>query len=210
MVRIESFQEGADGVAKAKTPGGSLFRLRVRYLEAALDRLGAPGSDGGFAAGRELPDGALELAAEAFDAECRAAALLARAEQTARGLALKLCKKGLSEAAVGMALGLLGEKGLQSDLRFAQSWIRQRLRHRPEGPRSLMSALMSRGVAREALREALASALSGDERVQAASAAYRLLARRERTPRAVEEAFLDLGWKRSDLQAVLDDPGLNG
>ena len=211
MVRIESWEEGADGVARAKTPGGSLFRLRSAYWDGALAELelSAPAGDS-LAAGIELPAEALELAAEAFEAECRAAALLARAEQTRRGLEIKLAKRELSAPAAAMALDWLAGRGLQSDLRFAQAWIRQRARHRAEGPRTLLAGLASRGVEREAVRLALAEALSGEARLVMAGTALELLEKKERDEGRVRDAFLSLGWKPSDLREALDSRRIDG
>lgn len=85
--------------------------------------------------------------AEAGPAEVREAAvrLLARREHSRRELERKLTERGYSEGSIADALAGLAEAGLQSDARFAASWVRQRA-GRGYGPRRILAELAERGV----------------------------------------------------------------
>ena len=97
----------------------------------------------------------LESASEYFNCKRRALSLLARAEQCRWGLTAKLSKKGYSREAVSLCLDELASAGLLDDRRFAEAWVRSRLRSRPEGPSRLRGALMAKGVSAATARDAV-------------------------------------------------------
>jgi regulatory protein len=71
--------------------------------------------------------------------------LLARREHARRELERKLAERGYPEGPIEEALAGLAEAGLQSDRRFAESWVRQRA-GRGYGPRRILAELSERGV----------------------------------------------------------------
>jgi len=141
-------REGADGSA-----------LRVRFDDGSFFFV-----DAGSPLVAELPDSGpldedrrsrLEQADEAFRCRRKALELLARSEQCRRGLEAKLRRKQFSGGSVAAALDRLEEAGSLDDRRFAEAWVRSRLRRRPEGAAKLRGALMSKGIASSVATEAV-------------------------------------------------------
>ena len=91
-------------------------------------------------------DIAVETAAE-VDADIRLAAmnLLARREHSLLELRNKLTRRFPEETSIDEQLSRLANEGLQSDLRFAESYARQRI-SRGYGPVRLREELRERGV----------------------------------------------------------------
>ncbi|MFW6346910.1 MAG: regulatory protein RecX [Halomonas sp.] len=77
--------------------------------------------------------------------------LLARREHSRAELASRLAAKGHEPAAIGECLDALVEQGLQSDARFAESFLRSRLL-RGQGPLKIRAELERRGIDRELMR----------------------------------------------------------
>jgi regulatory protein len=164
--RIDSVRRGASGTAIVAA-GGSSFTLRPDLAE----ELGLAASS--LTPGRELEEAEssiLSLAAEAYEAERRGLALLARAEQSSQMLQQKLEKRGFSPKAAKLATARLRGEGLLDDSRFAAAFAASRLSRagsKAEGPASLSSALRARGIDRETAAEALAGLLGPEERREA-------------------------------------------
>jgi SOS response regulatory protein OraA/RecX len=209
---IEAFKEGAYGIVSVTVAGGSLFRFRKLYLERAAEYGPSDGADGEWLAalsvsdrlcvGAALPEGLLGRAAEAQEAEDRAGALLARAEQYRAGLERKLLAKKLSREAIGLALDYLEESGLLSDRRYAQAWIGQRMRRHAEGPLSVKAALAARGLSREALALAIAAEFSEERRLELLDRARELLGGLAGDD--MRRALKKLGWKSADIDELLE------
>jgi len=89
-------------------------------------------------------------------AELREAALrlLARREHSRLELAGKLARRGWPEAAVDGLIDELAEENLQSDERFAESYVRQRV-GKAYGPVRIRAELSERGIDRSQARWAL-------------------------------------------------------
>jgi regulatory protein len=206
MARIVAIQEGANGTAKAVADDGSLFHFRHAYLSAALE---AAALDDPFDPCKALvccvdvPDEVLAAATGAFEAEKRACSLLARAEQHRAGLERKLAAKDVTRWCARVALDRLETDGLLSDRRFAESWIRQRMRSRAEGPRSLASALAARGVDAVAVREALAEILEESARPAFIARAAIRISSDEHEPALVRSKLIELGWRRSEIDDAM-------
>ena len=140
----------------------------------------------------------LALASEAYEAERRALALLARAEQSAHMLRLKLAARGFSDKAVRLVLDKLGSEGLVSDSRFAEAYAASRLARRADGPASLIAALRERGVGRDAAKAAVAAVLGPEERARALARA---------ADREIKRAGSDRDTARRRLRALGFDFG---
>ncbi|SDJ16935.1 regulatory protein RecX [Billgrantia gudaonensis] len=80
--------------------------------------------------------------------------LLARREYARAELASRLTAKGHAAQAVAECLEALAEEGLQSDDRFAESFVRSRVL-RGQGPLKIRAELERRGIDRERLRAML-------------------------------------------------------
>jgi len=110
-------------------------------------------------AGRGLLSGdeeALRFAAGCFRAERAGMRLIARAEQTSAGIARKLARRGYERAWVEAAIARFVDTGLVDDGRYAELWLRSRLRRgEPAGPRALAAELARRGLDRGALERVL-------------------------------------------------------
>ena len=207
MARVVSIEEGASGVAKAATAEGSLFAFRISYLEPACSCCGMDEIPA-LSPGDEMDEGLLSVLIDAMTAEYRAIYLLAKAEQYRRGLERKLLGnklsgKGLPAQAVGMALDRLEAEGLLSDRRYAEAWMRQRIRRHPEGPRSLAAALAARGVAREASREALAVFFDESRRFGLLTAAAAMLEQKLKDSSMLRQRLMELGWRPSEITEYL-------
>lgn len=88
--------------------------------------------------------------------------LLARREHSRLELAERLAAKGHCAEAVNDCLDALAEEGLQSDARFAESFVRSR-RFRGQGPVKIRAELERRGLGRERIQDALFDAEQGAE-----------------------------------------------
>ncbi|QTF92298.1 regulatory protein RecX [Halomonas sp. BM-2019] len=120
--------------------------------------------------------------------------LLARREHSRAELAGRLAARGHEPAAVDPCLDALAEEGLQSDARFAESFLRSRIL-RGQGPLKIRAELERRGIDREPARAAFAT-LAEEEGVDWFALAGETLARRFAGPgdtpreRARRERFL--------------------
>jgi SOS response regulatory protein OraA/RecX len=112
-----------------------------------------------------------------------------------------------------MALDRLESEGLLSDLRYAETWMRQRIRRHPEGPRSLAAALAARGVSRDASREALAAVFDESSRFGLLTDAAAMLGQKLKDPSSSGQPWLNWAGVRlkfpsiyCHVQARLDIP----
>ncbi len=81
-------------------------------------------------------------------------ALLARREHSRRELARKLKSRGYTDEQVQHALASLTADGLQSDARFAEAFVRQRMAQ-GYGPRKIQYELQERGISADQIRGCL-------------------------------------------------------
>lgn len=102
--------------------------------------------------------------------------LLARRDYSLQELTDRLTARGHGVDAVAEALQQLAEEGLQSDARFAECFLRDRLL-RGHGPRKMLAELGQRGVDRELARQSLAE-LERDQAIDWAERAMDVLQRR--------------------------------
>lgn len=217
MARVISIEEGADGVVKTTTSIGSLFVFRAAYLEPVCSYCGLEGTVS-LAPGDDIDDKLLSVLTEVMAADYRAIQLLARAEQYRRGLERKLSGRSLSgkagsgleragnattSAVIAMVLDRLESEGLLSDQRYAEAWMRQRVRRHPEGPLSMAAALASRGLERTAVREALASFYGAPRRFDLLVGAVSLLKSKLKDSNEVRPRLLEMGWRSTEISECL-------
>jgi regulatory protein len=156
---VESTEPGAGGdTLRVRLAGFSPLEISFAYLPP--EYTGAflyPGAVIGPEAGA-----ALDHAAACLVAEKAALRFIARAEQYGAGLTRKLERRRHSPDAVRAVLARLLELDLVNDRRYAELWLRARVRRGKKGPRTLEMALRARGIDRETVAEALKTALAGE------------------------------------------------
>jgi len=228
-VRVVSVEKGTRGAVKIGLDSGSFFLCRLAYFPEGALRDAAVWE--ALAADPEsvLGEGDLAFlaaAAEAFAAERDALKKLALRERSRLELELALKRKKHGAAAIKAALDLLEAESLLSERRFADAYLRSRLRSRPEGEIPHRARLSSKGRSRdaasEAVKERAEDIASGLER--AADKALRReearIARKGRAaaspaiadPRseilsAVYKRLRSLGYGRNDVLAALQKLG---
>ncbi|MDR1301798.1 MAG: RecX family transcriptional regulator [Treponema sp.] len=105
---------------------------------------------------------ALRFAASCLRVEQQALGLVARAEQSSRGLSRKLAQRGHTASCVHRVVSHLIEQDMVNDHRYAQLWLQARIARRLESPRYLITALRCRGIERDIAQEALNAVLDFD------------------------------------------------
>ncbi len=88
----------------------------------------------------------LEAAHELLKAKQKAAELLARREHSRFELSTKLQQRQFSHDTIRTALDEYQHLDLLNDRRFAEMWVRNRIRRKAEGPMKLKAALKNKGV----------------------------------------------------------------
>ena len=203
--RITSLStEGADGsVLRVRLDDGSLFL----FDDPSAVRTAREFRDTGDPVPPDLMAN-FAAADEVYRCRRKAMDLLARAEQCRKGLEAKLAKKGFSREAAAAALDRLESVGFLDDRRFAEAWVRSRLRSRPEGPSRIIAGLMAKGIAPGAAREAaesvFAEAGGGEaaERETLERAREKLLRRRGMDEEKLTAALLRRGFSYSAVRAA--------
>ena len=132
--------------------------------------------------------------------------LLARREHSQRELMVKLERQGFKREAIENALEELQMKGLQSDARFAESYMQSRMA-RGFGPRRIAAELRERGVDSEGAETALWSGNADWTEVarEAWRKKFRQGAGRSTAERARQIRYLEYrGFTHEQIRAVLD------
>lgn len=88
------------------------------------------------------------------DAREVALGLLARREHSKRELIIKLRARGCPEKIITQVVDQLAAEGMQSDTRFAESFVRSRI-DRGRGPLRIRAELIERGIEDDLIAEAL-------------------------------------------------------
>lgn len=200
-------REGTDGsVLRVRLEDGSLFLLDAAHPLALDLSIETDLNDS------DLAD--LEVASSRFRCRRKALDLLSRSEQCRRGLTLKLLKKGFSGEVVSSALDRIESTGLLDDRRFAETWVRSRLRSHPEGPSRLRSALMAKGISASTAHAAVITVLEelGDEESDAAlERAWEKASRRSGiTEEKLTSALVRKGFPFSKVQSFIRNRDENG
>lgn len=101
-------------------------------------------------------DAVVPAAINPADVRLAAMNLLARREHSLHELQQKLRRRFPDEAIVGLELARLREENLQSDQRYAESYLRQRS-GRGYGPQRVRSEMRDRGLSDEEIADAMAA-----------------------------------------------------
>lgn len=135
---------------------GSLFSFKLPYLPVEFQ------DEAFFSPGRELSsveEESCRFAAACYRTERAALRLVARAEQTCRGIAHKLELRGFAAACIQVVVAYLTDLEIINDERYAVLWLHARLARSAEAPRKLLAALRRRGIGSSAAGEALRTVL---------------------------------------------------
>jgi regulatory protein len=190
---------GASGVTKVAVGGSSFI-----FQAAILAGLGL--DPAGLRPGTELDEAGVEalgLAAAVRDAEKKALALLARAEQSRLLLSAKLEQRGCPARAARLAMDRLEAEGLLDDRRFAEAWLRSRSGNQALSPAKLMAGLRARGIAESTAKAAFAEVFGDDERIKLLKrAAERELAAADGDREAAGRALRKLGFKPGEIREL--------
>ncbi len=111
--------------------------------------------------------------------------LLSRRLYTCHEIRAKLTQKGYETFITEKLIADLESKKLLNDSEFAQSWIEDRIAHRPRGPVVLRQELLRKGIDRELITELLKSLQSTDDQMILAEKALlkKKMYSKERDPR---------------------------
>lgn len=202
LVRRKSRRPGEE--IEVVLPDASSFFVAMRVWE-----------DAPFHEGDELPqarwDEVLALT-NRIRARGQALALLARTEHSRFLLARKLLQRGYEPQVIEAVLDELEADGSLSDERFAESWVRSRLRAHPEGRSHLLAGLRTRGIDGALAESTIDGVLRESEHsmVDAArSYAERLTRRRALGARALADRLYRRGFAAPVVRTVVGelDPG---
>ncbi|MDR0688928.1 MAG: RecX family transcriptional regulator [Spirochaetaceae bacterium] len=175
--------EGIPLVFRIELSDGSLFSFKLPYLPPEIQ------GEGFFSPGRELSsaeEDACRFAAACYRAERAALRLVARAEQTCRGMARKLESRGFAAPCIQAVVSYLEGLEILNDERYAALWLHARLVRSAEGPRKLLAALRRRGISAAAAGRALQSVLD----FQTESALLKRHLKKKHPPHPQEDTFL--------------------
>ncbi len=167
---VSRCERGADGRVRICLTDGSSFFVTTGFADKNGIRPGLEVTEELFSA--------IESNAETLQAFKKGLELLGRREHTAFELARKLRERGFSQIAAALALGDLQEAGYLDDRRYAEAWVRSRLKRRPEGYPRLAAGLARRGVDRETILSVLEAMFTDEESEKALAAATEKILRR--------------------------------
>lgn len=147
-VFVTGLEENFSKVLKIILSDGRIFYTRRQYIHTPLS-IGDRFSN--------LLLDTLYRASRIYLAECKAISLLNYAENSRSMLAVKLTKKGFAPTEFEPALDYLEAENFLSDRRFAESWVRSRLKRRVEGPLVVRGKLMEKGISRQLADEVVSA-----------------------------------------------------
>ncbi len=135
---ISGRRRGVDGQVQIGLADGSSFFVSTEFDDTRQLSIGSEVSP-------ELRR-VLIIEDERIRAYAKALELLGRREHTVFELRMKLKKREFSDVPVEDAMRSLQNAGYLSDRRYAESWVENRLKRRPEGYPKLAAGLKKRGV----------------------------------------------------------------
>ncbi len=138
----------------------------------------------------------------------RALKLLSRAEHTRKGLEQKLLLRGFQPVEISGVLDRLEEEGALSDRRFAEEWVRSRLKKHPEGKALLELGLQKRGVDESLSREVVKQCASWPEYRAALRGLYEdLLASGVEEPQIITSILRKKGFSSYEIRLLFEELG---
>lgn len=149
LLTIESIRGTVGGYRVVLEDGSSFFVSTGRFKELAL-------SEGDRLDREEVAELAALSYRSHFDlAREKALELLARREHTAFQLDQKLYKRDFPREVIADLLAQLKERNELNERRYAEEWLRVRMRRNPLGPAKARATLLDHGVPESIIREVL-------------------------------------------------------
>lgn len=142
------------------------------------------------------------------DAYEKALKLLVLREHTRSELERKLKDKGYAGLSVQEALDRLEKEGSLDDRRFAEVFIRSRLKKNPEGRFLLAMRLEQKGCGKEAYQEILDEVFKSEEYIPCLKSAVDK-SLRIRGKEKTLSAFIQKGFKASIIESLIDGDDIN-
>jgi regulatory protein len=155
LVSLKRGTENGDEFVTITLSDDASFSLKTCYVPETASDFSL------WETGREISSAEeedLRFAAACYRAERAGLRLIARAEQTERGLSFKLEHRGHDRASVSAAVSRFVSLGLIDDERYAELWIRARLARgggKTPSPRTLLVSLRNRGIDSSGAEKAL-------------------------------------------------------
>ncbi len=137
-----------------------------------------------------------------IQARGQALSLLARSEHSRFLLRRKLLQRDFHPTTITTALDELESSGALSDKRYAESWVRSRLRGHPEGRSRLVGGLRSRGID-ASLAEAAVAAVLEEESISMVESARSYVERVTRRKRIPAPRIADRLYRRGFSKVVV-------
>ena len=140
-----------------------------------------------------------------WKAKSKAVELLAIREHCTAELHVKLSRREFSEKTIHHVITSLTESGLLSDRRFAEIWVRIRLKKNPEGRAMLSAGLIRKGVDRAIIQEVLDDSIDEDTlNVALKRAAAKLLRNRNMSRDKMIRALMRRGFDYGHVSAIVN------
>lgn len=134
-----------------------------------------------------------------MDAYEKALALLSIREHTKKEIRVKLLNRGFSPESVDSAIERLSSEGWLSEERFAESYVRSRVRKSPEGKRIILMRMREKGTPLETAERALDEAWSSKAYLEPLLEYYSALVRKKGEVKA-EETLYKKGFSYSEIK----------
>ena len=133
----------------------------------------------------------------------KALSLLDLAEHSAFMLRTKLRQRGFEAPVVESVIAQLKEKNYLDDRRFAEVWVRSRLKRNPAGKSVLVSGLRAKGVGLQDAEEAVDGLLDEEALLEGARKVYNKAALKKNcTPDKIRAAMVQKGYSLSVIRVV--------
>ena len=146
----------------------------------------------------------LKLRIDFRKAKSKAVELLAIREHCTAELCTKLARREFPEKTINHVITSLTDSGLLSDRRYAEIWVRIRLRKNPEGRAMLSAGLARKGVAQNIIQEILDDCIDEDTLDMALeSAAAKLLRNRSMNRDKMMRALIRRGFDYGRVSGVV-------
>lgn len=199
LLRVDSIGGTVGGYRVVLEDGSSFFVSFRRWEDISI----AEGDELSPQAVSEL--GALSYRSEFEVAQDKAVELLARREHTSFQLEQKLLKREFSRQVVSDLLPFLKEKNYLNERRYAEEWLRVRMRRNPFGPAKARATLLEHGVPESIVRDVLEQYETEhpDAWIEAAERAVRKMPDRGRiTPEKCAQRLLRRGFSPSHFRSI--------
>ncbi len=134
----------------------------------------------------------------------KALELLSRREHTQKELELALIKRGFAKSIITEVLQELAEQDSVNHQRYAEVWLRSRLRKHPEGLTHFRQGLLAKGLSSHEAAEGINRLLEGNPQVEieACEAALKQFSRITQDPDKITKKLLARGFTFSTIRQV--------